>query len=344
MNDVAAFLDREGCPSCGRLEFKKFRPDETYPRLTTSGRYDSWSWLNFAGRWAIFSERLNAALAGGFDSRLSIRPDRYHLTEQVKPFAEGILAREEGKARIFNGDKLRLVGDFDVTTDLIELQPTDYFSTLVSNDITGKMISAADGGRLAGIDLLAEEGVIRDLAESPLSNHLGVSVLAITADDRMVILDQAEQAAHYPALLMPSGSGAVSPQDVEPGDTLVTLAERAMRREIREECGLPGEVIGRVRLTGFARQLDRGGKPELYGVAFLDHTFDELAAEKNLFIAGVESLDLAGAPISALPDILNLFREEWADTISFSLFSALAFFEQYLASVDEERLATLRHG
>jgi hypothetical protein len=343
-DDISDFLAAHSCSLAPALTFKKYRPADTYPRLTTQGRYDSWEWLDFAGRWAIFSEELNASLAGGLDARVSLAPDAYRIPDEVRPFAAGILKRQASKASIFNDKKVRLISDFDSGSDLIELQETDYFSTLVTNDITGKMISAEDGSRLNGIEMLAEEGVIRHLAESPLSNHLGISVIAITSDDRMVVLDQALEAAHYPALLMPSGSGALAPDDIKPGDTLVTLAERAMRREIQEECGLADDLIARVQITGFARQLDRGGKPELYGVAFLDHPFEELNAKKNLFIAGIEALDLAGAPVEALPDILNLFHQERADTISFSLFTCLAFFEQYLSTVDEETWLSLKHG
>lgn len=342
-SDIEQFIKRHGLGAAGDVTLRRYNPDQVLPRLATEGIYSGWGWIEQGGRWALFSEELNAALAKGFDLPLTQLDSAYQIPDAVRLFAAAVLrGKASAGTRIFNSVKLRLASDIALDASEVVVQPTDYFSTLVTNDAALLRVEVA-GRRRLGLDLLASDGVVLPLADSLSSNHIGVSCIAITSDDRLIILHQSHDAAHYPGLLMPSGSGAIALDDLQDGDTLASAASRAMAREIREECGIAGDLIAKIQLTGFSRQLDRGGKPELYGVAFLDHRFDDLGSEENLFIAGIGSLDLAGAPLESLPQILDTFRVERDTAISFSLYTALAFLEHYLGAVDEEALLALRH-
>ncbi len=55
-----------------------------------------------------------------------------------------------------------------------------------------------------------------------------------------------------------------------------------MERELREETGLRHEEIQATRITGFARWLERGAKPEFFGITELNATAADLAERRHL--------------------------------------------------------------
>jgi hypothetical protein len=259
----------------------------------------------------------------------------YRLPETVCPYAAAVLRARASRHTIYNGAKLRLAND--LTAGLleqggkVELQPTDFFSTLCTNDIAACELRRQGKFVFDGGELMRSGRRLHDLAGSPCSNHVGVSVLAITADERLVILQQSDEAATYAGLLMPSGSAALDPFDLTAGATLQTVLREATRRIVAEESGVERDEIGETGLIGYMRQLDRGGKPEFFGLCYLRVPFAHVAhrGDTEAFIAGAE---IVGAKLSELSEVLEVFRGAREDQFSFSLYAALAFLDRHLLS------------
>jgi hypothetical protein len=123
-------------------------------------------------------------------------------------------------------------------------------------------------------------------------------------------------------LLAPSGSGSLEPRDLRTPDggprrSLHTAVRAGMERELCEESGLRPQDVRTTKLTGFARWMERGAKPEFFGVTELAVDSVEVAARRpvsgeRLYSAGLTLFDVdlpaigtalnGGVPLSeALP-------------------------------------------
>jgi 8-oxo-dGTP pyrophosphatase MutT (NUDIX family) len=146
------------------------------------------------------------------------------------------------------------------------------------------------------------------LAESSLADVIGVSTLAMTSDNALVLVSQSGRNVASPLLLAPSGSGSLDPRDLPPDqtDTLQNIVRRGMERELCEETGIRPEEIRNTTVVGFARWLERGAKPEFFGVTGLSVSARDLARRRHL--ASDERLYSGGAFTQRL-DISALGRE-----------------------------------
>jgi len=207
-------------------------------------------------------------------------------------------------AVIFNQDKVRLVSDPTVESlrrgESVLVQKTDYFASLCTNEMARREVRSRETGahRYSGLEAMASNGFLLDLEQSYCSNHVGVGSLAFTSDGQLVLTIQARGSAQNPNLLVPSASGSADWGDLREGDHLPGFLVRAMERELAEECGLesmrPAPRV-ETRLLGFARLLMRGGKPEFFGVSYVDAPFADLSItrKESVYIA-----DLLGSRVS----------------------------------------------
>lgn len=131
----------------------------------------------------------------------------------------------------------------------------------------------------------ATPGQLPPLRSSALACDIGVVVVLRTSDGRVVVQQRSPALDWRPGVRSASASGSVEPKlDLQAGiDGLDALLAGA-RRELAEELGVGGphdpEAAGlRLRSLGVWRELDRGGKPELY-----------VAASTPLPFAAVEEL------------------------------------------------------
>ena len=115
-----------------------------------------------------------------------------------------------------------------------------------------------------------------------LADAVGVSTLAVTADGALVLVAQSGRNTASPRLLAPSGSGSLDPRDLGSGRTgmLPDILRRGMHRELGEETGIRPDEIRTTTVTGFARWLERGAKPEFFGWTKLSATADDLAGRR----------------------------------------------------------------
>ncbi len=195
----------------------------------------------------------------------------------------------------------------------VELQETDYLASRISNDISFQTISlrnaALDSPDEATTEVLydglsfflktkAEGREFRGYCDTDCSNQIGVSTLAFTSDGYLLLVDQLSGGLESAELIAPSGSGSLDWEDLpsDPdGKDFWTWITQAAKRELREELGLCHyslSLLERIRhrhkvrwmkslsiepaLIGIGGLMHRGGKPDLFFLAKLDCTVDDI--------------------------------------------------------------------
>jgi hypothetical protein len=263
--------------------------------LESSDTYDGFEDEIWEGHRFLYSRELNVALdANAIEVRLS---GEYTPPARVKPLRYFLLREErrEGKV-LFDAAKVRLAEDLTPlrlsSPEPLLLQETSYFASVCTNEVADKelRLRATDEVGLRGIELCADSGVLLDLAQSECSNHVGISTLALTSDGFLVTTVQAAGSAQYARRVAPSGSGSADLDDVHRGDTLRDFVVRAMERELKEECGLTPDLSGlRTTVLGYARLVERGGKPEFFGFTVLPVPRKHVAVSRKeaVFVADV---------------------------------------------------------
>ena len=124
-------------------------------------------------------------------------PARFKLSERIHRFERFILFdRARGDSIIYNERKIRISTDLTVdrlrTDQPITIGRTTYFDSLCTNDFTpfGLQQRNTSYVALSGIEIVSSGGILLDLSEPNLSNHVGGSTLAFTSDNHLVIQRQ----------------------------------------------------------------------------------------------------------------------------------------------------------
>jgi hypothetical protein len=186
-----------------------------------------------------------------------------------------------GKQLFFNEEKLCLASQIDPATKQVTCYRGCYFDALLTNEACTKALTDEHGNLLADLTSMfpvhcnsSQSTVyLDDIAQSAMSDHIGISTLGFTRDAHIVIWEQSSRALQSPHLLAPTGSGSCDWKDLDLGDFRNTL-RRAMERELCEESCLRDfrrpSVIGSTLILGFYRWLRRGGHPDFVGITRLN--------------------------------------------------------------------------
>jgi hypothetical protein len=244
---------------------------------------------------------------------------------------------------VFNESKIRLCADLTPESmrsgERLDLQDTNYFNGLVTNELTGRRIRSRreDSELYDGLRFVINNGVIYDLADSPCSNHIGISTLAFIGNGHFIINTQTPRTRRSPQLLAPSGSGSIDGSDWHTARRRSFLVQ-GMERELVEECTKlrvkPDHLdsICRTRIIGFARMLHQGGKPEFFGVTRFDAGPEDLGLRRGelRFIANIERLKALSTTGEQIVDQFRQFRNEHLHGLSCPLYLNLVFLEDFI--------------
>jgi 8-oxo-dGTP pyrophosphatase MutT (NUDIX family) len=217
------------------------------------------------------------------ETQVVISPELYRVPQANKAAAEAFLAsRLADRAHAFDGP---VVGLAALQTDangghVATLQHGGYFSHLASDIGTEAVFGAA----------ISEAARTRPPAETPLLHAIGVSAIALTRDNTIVMVRQSRANESSAGLLAPSGSGSLEPVDLHPTVSFGEVLLRGALREMHEELGLLATDISSMHLLGLARWLEKAGKPEALAVARLNVNAAEvlqrkLAASEHTYVA-----------------------------------------------------------
>ncbi|MDI2027115.1 hypothetical protein QFW96_00770 [Saccharopolyspora sp. TS4A08] len=273
---------------------------------------ESW-FVPLAGRGtALLSDDIDHAVRERrFAVRLAERP--YRPAPLLRATAPHLPALRSAESPLFNGpvvglrtDPLPGPGDAEV-----RLHRARFFDFQCSNELCGLRIAERGSGEVfdARRALLTDAaGRLRPLDAGELADVVGVSTLAFTTDGLLVIVGDGD----------PSGSGSLEPRDLVTADgaprrELAEVLCTGMERELREETGLARGSVAGTELTGFARWMERGGKPEFFGITRLSVSSASLHGDDVSFL----EVDLAtlrrelrtGAGLLEAPSLPQPIRE-----------------------------------
>ncbi|MEU7785080.1 hypothetical protein [Amycolatopsis sp. NPDC049159] len=263
---------------------------------------------------------------------IDVAEQPYRLPPSLKATAPHVLPLRARGRLLFNGPVVGMRGDPLPATGArpapIRLHRARFFDAVCSNELGTLRITRTDTGEeydLRKAELTDSAGALRELSGSALADHVGVSTVAFTTDGKLVTVRQSALNAVSGLLLAPSGSGSLEPRDLRTPDggarqALHTAVRAGMERELCEESGLTPADIRSTKVTGFARWMDRGAKPEFFGLTELAADSAEVARRRpvsgeRLYSAGLTLVDVdlaaigaalaAGVPLSeALPQRL----------------------------------------
>jgi hypothetical protein len=131
---------------------------------------------------------------------------------------------------------------------------------------------------------------LKGLGEATISNQLGASTLAFSSDGHLMMVYQNKKNQQSEDMLAPSGSGSLDWADISASGAsdLLSLIAYGAERELREECALDEHkdergrhwtrLSSKVIVTGFARMLHRGGKPEFFCLGRIAATSKDICA------------------------------------------------------------------
>lgn len=248
---------------------------------------------------ALVSAPVDQAVAS---QSMAVRLDDelYRLPKSLKASARYVLPLTNHGRLTFNGKIIGMRGDplpaGSSPPPPIRLHIARFFDAQCSNEMCNLQVTRG-GGDEPDFDprtefLTSANGQLRTLAESSLADCIGISTVAFTTDNAVVVTRQTSRNVASPQLLAPSGSGSLDPRDlgqVSVGrhghDKILILQDivrRGMERELREETGIRQDEIRHTEVTGFARWLERGAKPEFLGVTELSATAQDLKEQRHL--------------------------------------------------------------
>ena len=136
-----------------------------------------------------------------------------------------------------------------------------YYNSYLTNNIYNMRMSHQKGFYIAPL-LNSRNYPIQDLSASYMSDHIGVSTIAVSNDGYAIILRHNNKTAISSDKLLPSGSGSMNYSDLQKNEDFRTSIIKAAERELCEETHIPLNVIQKTQIIGFYRDLNRGGKPE----------------------------------------------------------------------------------
>jgi hypothetical protein len=235
----------------------------------------------------VLDPQLNALL-DTMPNPILIDPGQYKLPEGIREYAPALFWNKPVRLTTYNEGKVGQRTDlspFAVERAFpIRLQRTTYFDGLISNELALRKLRSKGPEAVDRIDfsrLVYRDDQLISLADSTLSNHVGGSLMAITADAKLIYQEQGKASEIDPGMLAPSGSGSLDWRDINVvecsgfrfRDAVVAGLERELSEEISARTGYGAAVT---RLIGYARGLHRGGKPEYVGFTLLRQSSHEL--------------------------------------------------------------------
>lgn len=224
-------------------------------------------------------------------------PLRYFRDNNEAEVNEGLVmlltsrAIDSGETYFFNEAKVSMQGDLSPDSVRLRIARTTYFSTQISNYACMLIGSYAKNKSFYDLTVLfpKQNGWLKSLSRSPLSNQIGVSTLCLDVDRHPIILLQGKQVFSNPLNLAPSGSGSMDWADLsrlrraKPDPDLLALVNAATIREFGEENGLPRDEFAHVcnLPIGYFRYVENGGLPEFISISTIKLPFRTLRRERR---------------------------------------------------------------
>jgi hypothetical protein len=244
--------------------------------------YQDSTYLAFEGRGTMLVHSEADRILQGGPLPIKLDPTPYDLPDELRDIAPLALRTMRSGRVIFNGRMLGLRDDLlpgvSSKSPPLRLIESTYFMQVCSGElcqykIVDQITEEEMEVRLR--ELVAPSGRLVTLSESRLANNIGISTLAFTSDGLLLLVHQSESNVASQRLYAPSGSGTLDPKDLKvvgKDASLQDLLAYGMEREMSEETGISTSDIIGTKVVGFGRWLERGAKPEFFGLTRLKIT------------------------------------------------------------------------
>jgi hypothetical protein len=248
-----------------------------------AGPYADWSRLEAGGYSAVYDPGLNTWLVG----HPIITVERWdELWLPQEPHEE---ARRRARPD-FDDPKVRLVSDIRRDISSVTVQQTLYSAGMVTDALASHDVWLPGQDRPLSPQgvLLDGDGRIPAFADGAAANKIGGTVLAITADGRVLLQHAGQHNAMFAGLIAGSAVGSADWESLQAGMDLVTFIQAGMRHELSEELGLPEPPpLSAIKVIGFARITELGGAPQFFGIAKLGAGVQpQVLAEEQRYVGG----------------------------------------------------------
>lgn len=202
----------------------------------------------------------------------------------LKLFLHYYYMRSRILGKNFSNDKKVCLGsDINKTGNTLDVYFGKYYDSVLTNEACGTRIidnTTGDTVTHIGVSLFTDKDKLLSLSSSLCNNHIGVSTLGITRDNKIVLWTQNERTLQNSNLMVPTASGSLDAKDFYTATekTLEAVIINGINRELTEENDLDGKLIIRTKVIGFWKYLERGAKPEFSCITYLDCDADILKA------------------------------------------------------------------
>ena len=295
------------------FEFSRDGAPFPHTEFAVPAAYPAAFYSHLAGRGtALLSDEIDHAVRERrFDVRVA--EERYRLAPRLRATAPHLpqlrsAARPPLDRAVvgLRSDPLPGSGEAEV-----RLHRARSFDSQCSNELCGIRIADRETG--AEFDprrrlLTDSSGRLRSLDAGELADVVGVSTLAFTTEGLLVVVGDGD----------PSGGGPLEPRDLAtpdgaPRQTLHDVLRAGMERRLRESTGLSRGSVAATELTGFARWMERGAKPEFFGITRLSASSNSIrGADLSFFDVDLATLRRelrTGAGVLDAPSLPDQLRE-----------------------------------
>lgn len=244
----------------------------------------------------------------------------------------------------FNEKKLCISADININSDenKIYCHKGTYYDTFLTNIISGKELRSNEDDKVIAsakdfMPVIKKEDkyYLKDITSSIMNNEIGISTLAITSDNYLVIWTQNRVAQSSGGLLVPTGSGSCDWEDKR-GTSLKDTITYAMNRELWEENGgkllcKSLEEVGDTIIIGYFRWINKGGKSEFVGLSKVKKDLNSFSQDKKEVFNRKEYL------INSITDLNNIIDELLkTNSISVPLYVNLKVLKEYIEKNENE--------
>ena len=226
-----------------------------------------------------------------------VEKEDYKIPEEYKKYAVIMLEHQLGQAvspgQFEDHNVCGVYSDITPDCETVTIGKARYFDMLATFYAFHYLYRNDESHAIEhrGSDYIYNEfGVVYPLSLHRGANPIGANTMAITADNKMLICKQDDDAHINPGKLMPSGSGAASWHDYADIDAKVLqdIVKHCAEFKLKNECSIPDGCEMDSHILGMCR-VPIGMKPDFFCYTTLSMTADELVA------AGAAPYDIVDA-------------------------------------------------
>lgn len=191
----------------------------------------------------------------------------FKTAEDIEKVRDSLIAFQTKGKNYSDNPKSRLDSFVIGNRFLMTFSKVNYSDYIVTNNSMEIVLPSGKTVR----DVLEPGPELKPLSESKCSNHLGISCLMITADNKLILNVGTQSKITGAGKISSSASGSMDYKEPH-----VTPFE-VMHAELYEELGIvPSEKTSDIRAIALARDLQRGGKPEMFFVMYTAYKADDI--------------------------------------------------------------------